>query len=124
MKKSLRMLFVAAAFAVVLACASVSFAQPRVGGYKTAAVDAADVTAAAEFAVDAQNKKDDFGRTLVEVLSAEKQLVAGTNYRLCIQSKLGGDEGEMHYVRVVVYMDLKQVYKLTSWADDETCKKD
>ncbi len=95
----------------------------KVGGFKTARVDDADIVAAAEFAVEAQNKKDDFGRTLVEVLSAEEQLVAGMNYRLCLKSKLGGDEGEIHFVRVVVYRDLKKVYKLTKWADDETCGK-
>src|ERR1044072_3219324 len=123
MTRTLRVLLVLAAFAVVFGAATSSPAQ-KVGGYKTAPVDAADVKAAAEFAAAAQNKIDDFGRTLIEILSAEKQIVAGVNYRLCLKSKLGGDEGEIHFVRAVVYMDLKKVYKLTSWADDETCKKD
>jgi hypothetical protein len=123
MIKSLRMLSLLAAFVVIFGAAISSPAQ-KVGGYKTAPVDAADVKAAAEFAVAAQNKIDDFGRTLSEVLSAEKQIVAGVNYRMCLKSKLGGDEGEIHFVRAVVYLDLKKVYKLTKWADDETCKKD
>jgi hypothetical protein len=123
MTRSFRILFLAAACALVLGCATSGLAQ-KVGGYKTTPADGADVKAAAEFAVAAQNKIDDFGRTLLEVLSAEKQIVAGVNYRMCLRSKLGGDEGEIHFVRAVVYMDLKKVYKLKSWADDETCKKD
>jgi hypothetical protein len=122
MIKSLRMLLLLGAFVVIFGAAISSPAQ-KVGGYKTAPVDAADVKAAAEFAVAAQNKIDDFGRTLIEILSAEKQIVAGVNYRMCLKSKLGGDEGEIHFVKAVVYLDLKKVYKLTSWADDETCKK-
>ena len=115
------MLVATAAFGIVLACASASYAQPKVGGYKVAKTDAPEVVAAAEFAVTAQNEKDDFGRTLISVLSAEHQLVAGTNYRMCLKVKLGGDEGEIHYIKAVVYRDLKQVHKLTSWADDEAC---
>jgi hypothetical protein len=122
MTRSFRMLFVAAACALVLGCATSGLAQ-KVGGYKTTSADGADVKAAAEFAVAAQNKVDDFNRTLNEIRSAEKQVVAGINYRMCLKVTLGGDEGEIHFVKVVVYMDLKKVYKLTSWTE-EACSSD
>jgi hypothetical protein len=116
------MLLMPAVFGIILSCAGSGLAQ-KVGGYKTTPADGADVKAAAEFAVAAQNKIDDFNRTLNEVRSAEKQVVAGINYRMCLKVTLGGDEAEIHFVKVVVYMNLKKEYKLTSWTE-EACSTD
>src|SRR4051812_8254511 len=118
MKIKLQIVMMIAAFGVFLSCASASFAQ-TVGGYKAAPVDDAAVVAAAEFAVSDHSEKNDVSLVVVSILKAERQVVQGTNFRLCIQVKVA-EEGndETQNVLVVVYQDLKRVYKLTSWKPD------
>lgn len=124
MLKNLRMFSAIGVFAVLMLCVSVSFAQrPIVGGYKAAPVDADDVIAAADFAAAEQNKKEDRNLRVVEVKSAEKQVVQGTNYRLCLEIQTGGDEGEKFFAKTVVYYDLKKNYKLTSWVEGDCAPK-
>ena len=66
--------------------------QPMPGGYTTAAVTSNDVIQAAAFAIKAQEKAS--GKTsrmeLVKILEAERQVVAGVNYRLKLNVKLNG----------------------------------
>ncbi len=55
---------------------------------------------------------------LVSVHKAERQVVAGSNYRLCLKVLSQGEKGGADvtpFVKVVVYQNLKQEYKLTSW---------
>lgn len=106
--------------------ASLSAQAPRLGGYKEAAKTEAGVKAAAAFAVKAQTEKTERKETLMSIFKAEKQVVAGTNYRLCLKVTSEGAEDEadiIHFVQVVVYVDLKGNYKLTSWADSD-CGED
>lgn len=98
----------------------------KVGGYKEAATTEAGVKAAAAFAVRAQTEKTGRKETLMSIYKAEKQVVAGTNYRLCLKVTSEGEEDEadiIHFVQVVVYVDLKGNSKLTSWADSD-CGED
>ena len=121
MKKNLQFIMMFAAFGVFLACASANYAQtrPTVGGYKTVAVDDAGVVAAAEFAVGDHSQKNDVSLEIVEIQKAERQIVQGTNYRICVEVKIADEEdGDTQFVQVVVYQDLKRNYKLSSWKPD------
>lgn len=107
-----------AAFAVLFVCASAVSAQ-KVGGYRTVSVADKDIAAAAEFAVSDHSEKNEVSLEIVLIQKAERQVVAGTNYRLCIQVKVveeGNDDTQ--FVQAVVYRDLKKKYKLTSWKPD------
>jgi len=118
MKKKLQITMMFAAFAVVFACVTAASAQ-KVGGYKSVAVDDAGGVAAAEFAVADHSEKNEVSLEVVSIQKAERQIVAGTNYRLCIEVKVveeGNDDTQ--FVEVVVYQDLKKVYKLTGWKPD------
>ena len=121
MKRNVRLVVAVAVFGVIAACASGTMAQ-KVGGYKEVSVEDAGVTDAAGFAVSAQAKKTGGTVELVSIYHAERQTVAGTNYRLCLKVTDSGEGDEAnvtHYVQVVVYVDLKKNYKLTSWADSD-----
>lgn len=104
------------AFAVILTFAAAGFAQGVVvGGYKVVAKTDAAVVAAADFAIEAQSEKTEKEYTLEEIVKAERQVVQGTNYRLCME--VSADGSDTFYVQAVVYVDLKGNRKLTSWAD-------
>jgi hypothetical protein len=128
MKKSLQVVIVLVALGVAFGSVIISFGQgrPIVGGYKEVATDDPEVQAAAEFAVSEQKKKqDDDALSLVSIEHAERQVVAGTNYRLCLKVAAGGDsdEGaEPQSVKIVVFKNLKQEYSLKSW-DEENCSE-
>lgn len=128
MKKSLQVVIVLVALGVAFGSVIISFGQgrPIVGGYKEVATDDPEVQAAAEFAVSEQKKKqDDDALSLVSIEHAERQVVAGTNFRLCLKVAAGGDsdEGaEPQNVKVVVFKNLKQEYSLKSW-DEENCSE-
>ena len=128
MKKSLQVVIVLVALGIVFGSVMISFGQgrPIVGGYKEVATDDAEVQAAAEFAVSEQKKKqDDDSLTLVSIEHAERQVVAGTNYRLCLKVKAADEDDagvEPQDVKVVVFKSLKQEYSLKSW-DEENCSE-
>ena len=119
MKKNLQIMMFFAAFAVIFACADTSFAQ-MVGGYKAAPVEDAQVVAAAEFAVSDHSEKNEVSLIVVDIQKAERQVVQGMNYRLCVEVGLAdeGNEGETQFVLMTVYQDLKRNYKVTSWKPD------
>ncbi len=111
-----------AACAVFFACATTNFAQtkpPMVGGYKAVSVTDAGVVAAADFAVSDHSEKNEVSLEVVSIQKAERQVVQGMNYRICVEVKVveeGNDETQ--FVQVVVYQNLKKVYKLSSWKPD------
>ena len=117
MKTRLHIGLLLSAFAVMFAFASASFAQ-RVGGYKVVAVTDAGAVAAADFALDAQFQKTDVEFELGEIVKAERQIVQGSNYRLCMEVTAEGEEPS--FVQAVVYVDLKNNRKLSSWVNS-TC---
>jgi aspartic proteinase inhibitor len=86
-------------------------AQNIPGGYSAAALTE-DVKTAAEFAVQEQSKRQPETLKLSNIFKAEKQIVAGVNYRLDIMVKQGRS---VRGAKVVVFRDLKSHYKLTSW---------
>jgi hypothetical protein len=89
------------------------------GGYFEASVTNARVVEAANFAIKAeqnamQERKDaqPASLVLVEILGAQQQVVAGTNFRLKLTVRVNEAE---RVAEVVVYRKLSGEYKLTSW---------
>lgn len=105
------------ALAVVFTFASASYAQ-MVGGYKVVAKTDAGAVAAANFAVEAQSEKTGSEISLEDIVKAERQVVQGSNYRLCME--ISTDGGDTTFVQAVVYVDLKGNRKLSKW-EDSTC---
>jgi len=134
MRKSVHLVMVLVALGVLFGCASASFGQDNkrphiVGGYSKVATDKAEVIAAADFAVSARKEQQGGPLSLVSIEQAERQVVAGTNYRLCLQVKPADEDDagvEAQMVEVVVFEKLPRApgdkYKLTSWTE-KNCGK-
>ena len=104
---------------VVLGAVVVQPAAAQPGAPAAASVDDAQVVKAAQFAVSAQQEAmkggDQAGKlTLVKVLAARKQVVAGLNYILTLQVKQG-DKVRTAEVKVWEQAWRKEPYQLTSW---------
>ena len=50
--------------------------------------------------------------TLVKILQAQQQVVAGMNYKLVLRVRADGSERD---AEVVIYQNLKHQYEVTSW---------
>lgn len=120
MKKFISYSFVLAAFLLISGAVFDAAAQKKVGGYKTISADDADARTAAEFAVQKQGEKQNAEIKLVSIQKAESQLVAGMNYRLCMEISTG-EEGEetTQWIKAVVYRNLKKEFSLTSWKEED-----
>lgn len=95
---------------------------PKVGGYKKAAADAPEVVSAAKFAVAARAKEKETEVELVSVESAERQTVAGVNYRLCLKVEETDEQNNVdatETVRAVVFRSLQNAYTLKSWEAED-----
>lgn len=118
MKTNVKFAVTVAVLSVMFGCAAAVQAQVKTGGYKSVENDDAGAVAAAGFAVKAQSQKIGETVQLIAVQKAERQIVAGSNYRLCLEVTPTGDEtADSVFALVVVYVDLKNNYKLTSWTD-------
>ena len=120
MKKNLRITIMLAALGVIFFCAATSFAQngQMTGNYRPVPVTDAQVVAAAKYAVKQIAKKESSVVKLVSVKQAESQVVAGTNYRLCLEITIrqkGKKEKVTKNIQAVVFRNLKQKFELTSW---------
>lgn len=107
---------------ILTVCAITAAAQrPVLGGYKKAAVDNEAVVAAADYAAQAQGEKAEIAIEVVEIVAAETQVVAGTNYKMCLKVSSAGEDEEAaeYFVMAIVNMDLKKNYKLMSWTDSD-----
>lgn len=118
MKNFVRVFTVAVVFclgftALVPAKVGASAAQGRVlGGFRDCPTDDEEVLAAANAAVTQQSAQTDQTITLVSVDKARRQVVAGTNYDLCLTVEI---EGESTSVSVQVYTDPQQERTLKGW---------
>jgi copper homeostasis protein (lipoprotein) len=81
------------------------------GGYRPAPIGSA-VRDAAAFAAGDRAKASGHAIALVGIVRAALQVVAGTNYRLCLDVTTAGKPDR---VLAVVYRDLKGQHKLTEW---------
>jgi hypothetical protein len=95
---------------------------PVVGGYKEVATDAPEVTDAAAFAVAAEGRKEKMTIKLVSVETAERQVVAGMNYRLCLKVETEDADNNVDVtenVKVLVFKSLQRTYTLKSWEKED-----
>ena len=113
MRKSLQMAAIIAAFGLMVFSALICSAQIMVGNFRDAVKTDKEVIGAANFAVTAQSKKQKTSLKLVSIEKAEKQVVAGVNYRLCLAIKSNNKSAQ---VTAIVYQNLQNQYKLTTWA--------
>lgn len=98
-----------------------------VGGYKQVATDAPEVVTAARFAAATQARKVGNEIRLVSVEAAERQTVAGVNYRLCLKVEEADSENNVDVtetVRVVVFRSLKNAYTLRSWEAEDCAEEE
>ena len=114
-------------FAFILMMNVVSFAQIKVGGYKSIAETDAGAIAAANFAVKARGKTDNAEITLESIEKAESQLVQGTNFRLCMEISISRADEDVNYkqmVKAIIYRNLKQQFTLSSWVEEECAENE
>ncbi len=113
MKKNLQIMMMFAVCGVIFSCAAATYAQKKplvLGGYKVVPVSDAGVTDAAEFAVSEHSEKNEVSLEIVSIEKAERQIVQGTNYRMCVEVRITDEEeGETQFVKVLVYQSLKKV---------------
>jgi hypothetical protein len=114
MKKNLPIVFMFVALIVISGNAFGVLAQgpPIVGNYREASKIDREVVSAARFAIKSEKRKQGGRLSLVSIERAERQVVAGFNYRLCLKVKM---KDETKDVTAVVYKNLRQKYALTSW---------
>ena len=114
------------AFALCLCFAVAGFAQsvPMVGGFKAMPANSNEALQAAEFAVETQSAKQEIAIEFSRVLTAARQTVGGTNYRLCIEADVFNedDEAETKQFLVTVFRSLRNEFSLKSWSE-RTCAK-
>ena len=83
------------------------------GGYRLVSNDDSESIAAAKFAVREEGQK--LGKSIVfsSMVYAQRQVVSGTNYKLCLKVKVNGTSKR---AETVVYRNLQKQYALTSWS--------
>ncbi|MFL6373438.1 MAG: hypothetical protein ACJ73D_02110, partial [Pyrinomonadaceae bacterium] len=59
--------------------------------------------------------------TLIKIDKAEHQVVSGTNYRICMDVRVG-KHGPVHTVTAVVYEPIRKSMRLTNW-EEGGCKE-
>jgi hypothetical protein len=101
-----------AAFCVLFLAPSLCQAQIA-GGYQEISKIDETAVATANFAVRTRAKKD-VSLKLISIERAERQVVAGANYRLCLAVKSNNKRRE---ATAVVYQNLQNKFSLTSWTD-------
>ena len=103
---------------VVFALSSETLAQTP-GGYRLVPNDDSESISAAKFAVREEGQK--LGKTIVftSLVYAQRQVVSGTNHKLCMKVKVNGTSKR---TETVVNRDLQKQYKLTSWRWGECSK--
>jgi hypothetical protein len=121
MKKSMQVLMVLVTLGITFGCATVGLGQVRGGGWKEVEdKNDAGVVAAAEFAVSARKEQEGGPLSLVSIEQAERQVVAGIKYRICMKVKAADetDAGEESQdVRVEVFRSLQNKHTLNSWEE-------
>ena len=112
---------------VVILCAALlndcCLAQEQIaGGWASAAVAKQEVVAAANFAITAEqaelrkNKETPEAKlSLVSIISAEEQVVAGMNYHLKLKVKLNGKVKKAEATVWWQAWNKEAPYKLTEW---------
>jgi hypothetical protein len=95
----------------ILVLASGALAQTP-GGYRLVPNDDSESVAAAKFAIREEGQK--LGKNIVfsSMVYAQRQVVSGTNYKLCLKVKVNGTSKR---AETVIYRNLQKQYALTTW---------
>ncbi len=91
---------------------------PLAGGYSASDPKSKDVRKAAAVALSQKAAQDKGRYSLEKVYSAETQVVAGLNYRLCLRVRAyatGQLWPQTRHVAAVVYRDLSDQWSLSEW---------
>jgi hypothetical protein len=125
MRKSVPLLMTLVALGLLFGCASAGFGQERIPsvGSSEKATDDVEVVEAAEFAVNAQKKKQGGPLSLVSIKSARDLATRDTAYMLCLEVKAADEDDagvEAQSVEVTVSAPLtrggeKKKWKLERW---------
>lgn len=111
-----------AAFVFILALAAMAAGTEAqlVGGFHSIDAKSAEVMAIANFATSTigQSMNDEKGMKLIKIVSAESQVVAGTNYKL--ELELQGSSGRLSCEALVFDQPWTNTRELTTMA----CKPD
>src|SRR5687768_6814622 len=88
---------------------------PPANAYRAVSTDDREVRTALNFALGDQKKKNrsDSALTLLSVLSAERQVAKGDNFRLCLSLDR---RGRTDTARTVVHRNAKQQWSVALWA--------
>ncbi len=88
-----------------------AFAQ-HPGGYHLLSNDDPETVSATKFAVGEKGRT--FGKTIVltSIVHAQRQLVSGVNYKLCLKVRVDGTSKRSE---ALVYRNPQKQYSLTSW---------
>ena len=84
---------------------------PPPGAYRPLVLDDVTTDMAVSFAIAQQQFKDP-DLALVKIVSAEGQVVAGTNFRLCLDVRR---KGQAEQAKTVVFQALNGKMQMTSW---------
>lgn len=129
MKIKLSIVIACAALFVFWSGSTVCYGQekeePIVGGYAKTNVTDKEVIAAAKFAIKKRSQTKKAIINLLSIKNAELQVVAGINYKICMQvnfKKKNSKKTVEQFVQVVVYRNLKNTNSLTSWIKQD-CEK-
>ncbi len=121
MKKQLQLTFLLVSIFAFSGFLTIVSAQ-TVGGFREIAKNDVGALAAAKFAIAKKAKDNESKIVLISVEKAESQLVAGTNFRMCLIIEVE-EKGENvrtdRQVLVQVYRNLKNVYTLSRWEEKE-----
>ena len=112
--------------ALVLAIGASSSHAQDAGAYSKAETDDSEVAAAANFAMKAREKAlrktdKDANVSLVGILNASKQVVAGINYKMLLKVNINYKD---EVVEAVVWKKLSDDYELTTWNQVPEKKKE
>ena len=112
-----------ATFASILLFAASSYAQVRVGGYKAVPTDDPKVIEAAEYAANIQTERSGTNINIETIETAARQVVAGTNYRICLQVAVGeeNEKPAVQVIQTIVFYSLQQKFSLRSWTRVKSC---
>ncbi|MFZ2656183.1 MAG: cystatin domain-containing protein [Victivallales bacterium] len=103
--------------AFILSVANLNIYAQVSGGYTKAETDDVEVANAANFAMKAEQdilrKVDkDANVSLVEIIEASKQVVAGVNYKMKVKVNVNDKD---RIAEIVVWKKLSGEYELSSW---------
>ena len=85
---------------------------PVAGSYQEFDKAAPEADRAARFAARTASRREHTPISLISIQRAERQVVAGLNYRMRLRVKIKGKTQDMN---AVVYQNLKRQYSLSSW---------